>query len=204
MASPASKPSFRRSRLHYAVTVHGLIFAGTGIFILCYAISSPRRDRAAAASWRQTICTITSVTPGNAVFGTHTSPSYNRIIQFIYSVDGHQFVSNGMDFRSYWGMHGSEDRNYAEFVSRFHAGKKVPCWYDPEHPERAVLTLDMVASPNFSYCLMGIGFILGGLGIACFGWSGFGEKLQFGRFVSVQNEHCLVLRPTSHPIFWVA
>jgi hypothetical protein len=81
-----------------------------------------------------------------------------------------------MDLRFCWGLHGSDDRDYFEFASRYHAGQTAPCFYDPERPERAVLTLDIPASSYFWGYVLGIVFSLIGTGIFCFAWRGLGQN----------------------------
>jgi hypothetical protein len=178
METPASTPQARRRLVHYAVMVHGSIFVCVGLFVLYSTISSARRDRSAAASWRQTECTITSVSPWYAKGGRHSPPRLDRVIQFRCSVDGQQIVSNAMDLRSYWGLHGTGDRDYVEFASRYHAGQTALCFYDPERPERAVLTLEIPAPSYSTGYILGVLFSLVGAAIVWFAWIGFGIQTR--------------------------
>jgi uncharacterized integral membrane protein len=154
---------------HYSITIFGLIFACSGFYSIGSTITSAWRDHLAAASWRETDCTILRDQPGLGAWGKHSSPDYDNVIQYRYSVDGQQYVSTGMDFRSsYWGIHSSTDRDYVEFASHYHAGQVAPCYYDPEHPQRAVLTIGEPIQTYFATSILGIGFSVAGLGIAFF------------------------------------
>ena len=152
--------------------LHGLVFASVGLFLLGSAIVAVVRDPLAARSWRQTQCTILKVQIGNGAWGRHHTPVYDQVIQYRYSVNGQEFTSSAVDFRSHWGVHTSTDRDYAQFASRFQVGQSTGCYYDPQHPDRAVLTIETSAGSYLGAFVLGITFSVVGMGVMRLGWRG--------------------------------
>lgn len=104
-----------------------------------------------------------------------TTTMFYPYLRYNYSVEGQQFTGDKLDM----GEYSSSNPNYAEeVVVRYPVGKPVRIYYDPAHPETAVL------QPGFTSGLLiplGLGLVFtivgGGLTYNMFKWIRKGQDI---------------------------
>ena len=89
-------------------------------------------------------------------------PTYYPKVRYQYEVSGKTYTGDRINFS---GGEGGEKRGQAQAVAdRYPAGQKVVVYYDPKHPERAVLERGLIWK-TFMPFVAGLGFLV--VGIVC-------------------------------------
>jgi hypothetical protein len=89
-------------------------------------------------------------------------PTFSPKISYQYSVGGKTYTGEKISFS---GGEGGEKKNKAQaVVNRYSSGKKVAVYYDPNHPEKAVLETGF-SWKTFMPFAAGLGFLI--VGIIC-------------------------------------
>jgi uncharacterized protein DUF3592 len=105
-----------------------------------------RRDRESLTTWRETTCLIrdsylepsASTSTDRDVTGRRrTTRTYQTLLMLEYDADGKPTISTGFDTGSRLSI-GGLGGAIAEY-SRWPPGERVPCWFDPSHPEDVVV-----------------------------------------------------------------
>jgi uncharacterized protein DUF3592 len=133
------------------------IFFLVGAAAFYFATVRPVMRVLASRSWTETTCTVLS-----SQVGEHSgsdSTTYSVDVVYTYSVDGRAFQSDRYGFLggSSSGREGKE-----EVVARYPPGARVTCWFDPAHPEMAVLSRE--PSAEWLFGLIPLAFVLIGAG----------------------------------------
>ena len=111
-------------------------------------VEMARRDRQSLTAWRETSCLILdsfldpsqSTSSGTDATGrrrTTTTTTYQTLLMLEYDADGKPMVSTGFDTGSRLSI-GGLGGAITEY-SRWPPGQRVPCWFDPAHPEDVVV-----------------------------------------------------------------
>ncbi|HEX4966272.1 MAG TPA: DUF3592 domain-containing protein [Thermoanaerobaculia bacterium] len=146
----------------------GCLVAFFGVFFLIgaaafyFATVRPAMQALAARSWTETECTVLS-----SQVGTHSgsdSDTYSVDVVYTYEVEGRGYQSNRYGFL---GGSSSGRAGKEEVVARYPPGARVPCWYDPAHPEQAVLSRE--PSAEWLFGLIPLVFVL--VGAAGMAWA---------------------------------
>lgn len=106
------------------------------------------RDYQSLTSWTSTTCTVagrrlvasgTTSTSGSRTSGRATSDPtvYEPLLALQYEVGGREMVSSGYDTGSSLRIGGLERRTRE--LQAWGEGTRVPCWFDPQHPEDVVV-----------------------------------------------------------------
>jgi hypothetical protein len=85
--------------------------------------------------------------------------TYSVDVVYTYMVDGRSFQSDRYGFL---GGSSSGRTRKEEIVGRYPPGARVPCWFDPAHPEQAVLSRE--PSAEWLFGLIPLVFLLVGAG----------------------------------------
>ena len=148
---PVSPPSgwFMQICILFLVTGVG------GVFLL----AGPTWKLLAARSWTETRCTILyDRIPGSV------GPTGRVNIRYTYVAGGGEHESDRYDF---WPGSSGGSGGRSAIADRFPPGAKVPCWFDPGDPSRAVLFRDV--SPVWLIGLLPLAAL--GIGIAMLAWA---------------------------------
>lgn len=118
----------------------GFIFFAAGVFFLWLAFLAPLLESYQAESWPSTKCEI--VHSKVKVNRDSEGDSYKPIVKFQFAVDGINYTSDRQSFQSISGS-----SKWAHGIVKQHPlGATQQCFYDPEHPNNAVLVKDFSTS----------------------------------------------------------
>jgi hypothetical protein len=129
------------------------IFFLVGLAAFYFATLRPAVRYFASRSWLETTCTVLS-----SQVGEHSgsdSTTYSVDIVYTYIVDGRSYQSDRYGFL---GGSSSGRAGKEEIVGRYPPGARVPCWFDPNHPEQAVLSRE--PSAEWLFGLIPLAFVL--------------------------------------------
>lgn len=111
-----------------------LAFLLAGCVMFYLLVLRPAREMLASRSWRETTCTV--LESRVAEHPDSDGSTYSVEVVYTYSLDGRAYRSDRFGFLK---VSSSGYDGKARTVARYPPGARVPCWVDPEHPDRAVL-----------------------------------------------------------------
>jgi Protein of unknown function (DUF3592) len=122
------------------VPFFGLFFL-VGAAAFYFATVRPVMRYFASRSWTETTCTVLSSQVGE--HSDSDGSTYSVDVVYTYSVEGRAYQSDRYGFLggSSSGRSGKE-----AVVARYPPGARVSCWFDPAHPEMAVLSREPSAA----------------------------------------------------------
>jgi len=138
----------------------GLVFAGFGAAAFFLATVHPLLQRWRAADWTPTRCTVldSRVDTGRDSEGDEV---HHAKVRYRYRVGGSTYKSGRIQLSS--GLGETSSRARAEEIrDRYPVGGEVSCFYDPAHPEDAVLER---TTSNLLFGLFPLAFFLLGIGV---------------------------------------
>lgn len=157
--------------------VFGSIFAFAGAAMLYWMVIKPIASSQASEHWEHTSCEI-----NYSQLDTHhgsDSTTYSPDIVYEYWADGVTRTSSKIDFSA----SGSTSDYGAEqaVVNSFPVGATVPCYFNPDNPNEAVLTTDWGRGAwKWISIPFSLTFLLAGLGVIWLGISARKETLHQG------------------------
>ncbi|HEV2856407.1 MAG TPA: DUF3592 domain-containing protein [Thermoanaerobaculia bacterium] len=150
------------------------VFLVAGCAIFYFMIVGPAREYLSSHSWQETTCTVLTSRVGEHSDSDGTT--YSVDVVYTYSFGGRGFQSDRFGFLK---VSSSGYDGKARTVARYPPGAKVPCWVDPEHPDKAVLHREL--SWDWLFALLPLAFIaVGGGGLVWAVRSGRQAKSRAG------------------------
>jgi len=142
------------------------LLMGLGAALGAYFYYLDRQDEAIRTTFQQATCTVTAaeVTVNEEVHhtrwrGHYVTRTYYAEISYTFKVNGQEY--EGYDYRAFEGGMTEEEANAV--VARYEEGKTATCYYNPDDPEDAVLTLDSDRRGMYTVVTWGLVLLIGGL-----------------------------------------
>jgi hypothetical protein len=151
-------------------TLFGAIFFLVGGVLFAIGINS-YRDGEATKSWTMTTARVLSTSIDENTSNSRdsngsrrTRTTYEPIVHYEYTVDGTTHEGDHIRAGTY---SGSKDRAL-DIVARYPGGAEVTAFYDPKHPDDAVLEQGADRTGVYLFGGIGGGFAVIGLGALAF------------------------------------
>jgi len=151
---------------HYWIDI---VLAGFGVIIfiigviLYFVHGWQRLETGRSKSWPSVVGTITSSSLEKS--NPKSNTSYAAAVRYGYRVGGKDYASD----RVFWGPQEGREKQMADLVAEYPAGKDVWVQYEPQNPANAVLRPEINAglAPLFGYALalMALGLVAFGAGL---------------------------------------
>lgn len=139
------------------MVLFALLFILVGSAGAYVTLVKPVAQLVAARSWTETRCTVRS---SQVALAPGRGATYRVDIRYSYAVNGLPHEAKRYDF-----IAGSSSGKTGKqtIVDRYPPGALVPCWFDPAHPDEAVLSRGF--SPSYLLGLFPLVFLAVGLGV---------------------------------------
>ncbi|MBI9050111.1 MAG: DUF3592 domain-containing protein [Anaerolineaceae bacterium] len=141
-------------------TVFGLLFAGTGLFLLIRGLLQFRSSKA-SRDWPTIEGQVTQAMVDMSIDRDEdgsSSRKYAPLVIYTYAILGREYTSDQVAFGSKWRY---TSRAKAESKLRYQSGEQVIVYYNPENPTQTVLEPGAVGGA-WGTLLIGIVFIIVG------------------------------------------
>jgi len=138
--------------------VVGLIFTAVGGVLTVLLLVIPLARLALAANWVETPAEVISSTVRS--WSTDDGTSHRADVLYTYEAGGRSWMSNR---RSFFSLSSSDVDDCRDIVERYHEGRSVSCWVDPDDPSASVL--DRAFRPVYLIGLFPLVFLIVGLAL---------------------------------------
>ncbi|HEX4499506.1 MAG TPA: DUF3592 domain-containing protein [Thermoanaerobaculia bacterium] len=157
MAYRVLSPRSATNPANGCMVLFALLFILVGSAGAYVTLVKPAGQLVAARSWTETRCTVRS---SQVALAPGRGATYRVDIRYGYAVNGLPHEAKRYDF-----IAGSSSGREAKqaIVDRYPPGALVPCWFDPAHPDEAVLSRSF--SPAYLLGLFPLVFLAAGLGV---------------------------------------
>ncbi len=153
----------------------GIGLAGFGVLFVVTAIRAKKASQATQA-WTTSIGRVISTKLNRHTSYSHDGPrtSYEPVVEYEYSVMGSPYRGQRVAF----GADTFSRQHAQQVLDRYPQGSQVNVYYDPNQPVESVLERSAKGTAAFS--IVGLIFIIVGIGIVCIG-AGIGLLLLVAR-----------------------